>query len=392
MGREPAAVVAQRGARQPGADDVDVQVAVRQHMPERRVLDRLRARGRRQAVRQGLAPFVQRQAEQARPDALVGPLLQPHPALLVLRVQQPQRDLPARHAPRLDRVALGCALARRHAVTDQRAHRAGRSPQRADAGAQVHQSLRVGGHAAGQVVLGQQAFGPRPQRALVAGFAQVVVDAEGARQHALDVAVQDGGALAEAERRDGRRRRAADARQRGQLGRRARKRAAKARHHLTRAAVQVARTRVIAQPAPQPQHLVLGRGGQAGDVGKALEKARVVAQHRRHLRLLQHDFRQPHAVRIARALPRQAVAAVLALPVDDAGGKRRAAARHAGTASACSDGVAWSALAVCSSRLRVASRRSMASRADSCSSISPMRRSSPPAASWMRWIASMRRP
>ena len=58
------------------------------------------------------------------------------------------------------------------------------------------------------------------------GCAGIAVDAAMAREHALDVAVEDRAALAERERRDRRRRRAADARQRRERRRIARKRAA----------------------------------------------------------------------------------------------------------------------------------------------------------------------
>ena len=101
----------------------------------------------------------------------------------------------------------------------------------------------------------------------------------------------------------------------------ARKVAAVLRHHDLRAAVQVAGAAVVAEAAPEREHLVERRRGQARHVGKALEKARVVGQHRGHLRLLQHDLGQPDAVRIARVLPRQAMTPGAALPVDDAFGK-----------------------------------------------------------------------
>ena len=65
---------------------------------------------------------------------------------------------------------------------------------------------------------------------------------------------------------------------------------------------------------------VFGRGGQAGDIGKGAAKTRVVVEHGGDLGLLQHDFRQPHAVGVG-ALPGQAVAAVAALPADQARGE-----------------------------------------------------------------------
>ena len=88
----------------------------------------------------------------------------------------------------------------------------------------------------------------------------------------------------------------------------ARKLPAMQRHHVLGAAVQVARAAVVAQAAPQGQHVVLRGGGQLCHRGKALQKAGVIVQHRGHLGLLQHDFGQPDAVGIARVLPGQAVA------------------------------------------------------------------------------------
>src|SRR5450756_2399341 len=95
---------------------------------------------------------------------------------------------------------------------------------------------------------------------------------------------------------------------------RARKHAAVVLLHQLCRALQIARTRVIAEPAPQPQHLILRRAGERGDIGEAPEKTAVIRNHRTYLGLLQHDFRDPDAVGLARALPRQVVAAVALVP------------------------------------------------------------------------------
>jgi len=60
-------------------------------------------------------------------------------------------------------------------------------------------------------MLGHKRSGLRPQRALVRCDGQVAVVPEHARQHALDVAVEDRRTLAETEHCDRRRRRSADA-------------------------------------------------------------------------------------------------------------------------------------------------------------------------------------
>jgi hypothetical protein len=120
---------------------------------------------------------------------------------------------------------------------------------------------------------------------------------------------------------DGVRRGAADA---GQLRDRfgaARKPAAVLAHHGLRAGVQVARAGVVAEPAPQRHDLGHRRRGEFGKRAEACQEARVVGDHRRHLRLLQHDFREPDAVGIAGVLPGQVVAAVALVPADQARGE-----------------------------------------------------------------------
>jgi len=51
------------------------------------------------------------------------------------------------------------------------------------------------------------------------------------------------------------------------------------------------------------------------------EKTLIVGNHRDNLRLLQHDFREPNAVRVARVLPGQIMPPVLRVPVDEAARK-----------------------------------------------------------------------
>src|SRR4051812_44569116 len=91
-----------------------------------------------------------------------------------------------------------------------------------------------------------------------------------------------------------------------------------------RATMQVACTAVVAESAPQRKDVVERRLREPEDVGKSLEKALVVAEHGGDLRLLQHDLGEPDAIRIPARLPWQRVAAVGALPLDDALRKRRA--------------------------------------------------------------------
>src|SRR3989475_2006392 len=62
---------------------------------------------------------------------------------------------------------------------------------------------------------------------------------------------------------------------------------------------------IIAQAIPRVPHRLRPRARERLEIGKALEKSRVVLRHPADLRLLQHHFRDEHAVRIARLAPRE---------------------------------------------------------------------------------------
>ena len=72
---------------------------------------------------------------------------------------------------------------------------------------------------------------------------------------------------------------------------------------------------VIAQPLPEFQHLVLGRGGERRNVGKTLRETEVVLHPLRHAGLLEDHFREPDPVGIARTTPRQ-VTTLAGVPVE----------------------------------------------------------------------------
>ena len=93
------------------------------------------------------------------------------------------------------------------------------------------------------------------------------------------------------------------------------------RHDLPRGVVQIARAAVVAEAGPQREYVVIGSSGEAFDIGKAGEEARVILQDGGDLRLLQHDFREPDAVGVV-ALPGQVVAAILGLPGGEAVSER----------------------------------------------------------------------
>ena len=78
--------------------------------------------------------------------------------------------------------------------------------------------------------------------------------------------------------------------------------------------VQVAGACVISQPCPVIEHRVYRGARQAGNIGEAQDKTLVVGNDRSHLGLLQHDLRNPDAIRIPIALPGQAMAPMGAVP------------------------------------------------------------------------------
>ena len=124
-------------------------------------------------------------------------------------------------------------------------------------------------------------------------------------------------ARAECEGRDGRRRRSADAGQRRDRRDIARERTAVVVDDRLRGGMQMVRAAVVAEPRPMLEHAVDRCGSKRADIRKARDEALVVRQHGSDLRLLQHHLGQPDAVRIARVLPGQAMAAVLVLPGDE---------------------------------------------------------------------------
>src|SRR5262249_58515998 len=85
--------------------------------------------------------------------------------------------------------------------------------------------------------------------------------------------------------------------------------------------MQVARASVVAEAAPEGEHVLDRRRRERRYRGKSLQEALVVAEHGRHLRLLQHDFREPDTIGVTGLLPGQPAAAMAALPRDDARGE-----------------------------------------------------------------------
>src|SRR5580704_11604852 len=68
--------------------------------------------------------------------------------------------------------------------------------------------------------------------------------------------------------------------------------------------------------------------GECSDIGKARDEALVVGNDRDHLRLLQHDLRDPDAIRRAFLLPGQIVAPATCMPLDEGARHSRVRAIH----------------------------------------------------------------
>ncbi len=301
----------------------DMQLVVREHVHQRQqrahfVNRAERAAGRgdvRRADRIGIAihrhmPVHFRQRQQAAPDA---------------RLRRAARAAPGRRrSPPASRRAFPawsssvCAPAVRPCGRWRRPRSACCSGQRPQSGLlRVHsvapRSIRPCVYDFDAAVFRQQRFGAAPQRVLDRLDAGIGVDAEHAREHALDVAVQDGGARAA--RKTRRWRRPSSGRCRagrpaapGRSGTRRRirpRRAWRRRAGCARGCSNRGRSSA-------PSRLPTGAAASVVHGREAFEEARVVAEHGGDLGLLQHDFGQPDAVGVARVLPRQRVAAMAA--------------------------------------------------------------------------------
>lgn len=135
-------------------------------------------------------------------------------------------------------------------------------------------------------------------------------------ENAFDVAVQDGFSSVESKGRNGGGGASAYAAERFQVFALRWKRTAELSDDLLRGFVQIARAAVIAQARPQRQHFVLRRGGKRLNGREFFQETRIVVQHGGDLRLLEHDFGKPDAIRVF-DLPREVVATVLFLPADE---------------------------------------------------------------------------
>ena len=278
---------------------------------------------RRQSRQQRLFIVKHRKAIKPAPDAGRCAALQPDSAVRCLRPQQGQRHRAALELAGLDRIGLRFALGETPAQGLHRAQQTCRLAGCAHRGAQVHQTLRVTRHRRVQLAPRQQRSGNGLQFARRSAGPQIAGKRGYPRQYTFDVAVKNRHPLGKA--KSGNRRGCGwpDTGQGLQQLGRLRKLAPMQLHNILCAAVQIAGAAVVTQAAPQAQHLIQRRCCQISDRRETQQKPPVIVQHRDHLGLLQHDFRQPDAIRVARVLPGQAVASMAFLPAHHMGRKLR---------------------------------------------------------------------
>ncbi len=151
----------------------------------------------------------------------------------------------------------------------------------------------------------QELRGNVPEHSLAGAAAAVEVRCEDAPQHPRDVGVHQRCPALEGERRDGARRVRAHSRELaqrrrvgGQLGT-----GPPSTRDGAGEPMEIVRSGVVPEPVPRLPHPPgMGRR-QRVQRGKSTEKALVVIDHARDLRLLEHELRDEHAIGIACASP-----------------------------------------------------------------------------------------
>ena len=203
----------------------------------------------------------------------------------------------------------GGAFLARTAACGERADQAERIARQADGGAEFHQGLiEMAGLARVQPLLRDLA-----EAFAGAGGGDVGGIVGHAGDHAEHVAVQHGEGQVERDAADRGGGVIADAGE-GADGVIVPRKAAGS-GDLLRGAAQIAGARVVAEAAPQGQHVVFGGGGQGGNGGKAFEEALIVRDDGLRAGLLEHDLADPDGVRIARIAPGQ-IAMAAGVPLE----------------------------------------------------------------------------
>ena len=251
-----------------------------------------------------------------RPNARGRTSLEPHPPLGSTQQEQLPRFRTPSQPARLDRVTLRVTSLIGHTAACQWTLATTRRPGRTNRSTKVHKALRITGHGVAEIFLRKQRLRGTPQQKFIRSRCQVLFKTQQTRKHPAHVGVENRNALRKTKCRDGPRGGSADAGQSRQLVRSTRKSPAVLCNNLLSTTVQIAGTRVIAEPTPKAHYLVLTGRRQSCDIWKPREETRVIVEDSGHLRLLQHDLGQPDFVGIPSLLPGQMVAPMLRLPSD----------------------------------------------------------------------------
>ena len=169
----------------------------------------------------------------------------------------------------------------------------------ADQRAEFHQRLVE----LADVRVRQEVTGEFPERLQCSRGFYIGADGEHAGKHAGDISIDERGALAERDAGDGAGGVATDAGQGAQLGGCAGQFAAVLADEELRGAMQVAGARIVAETFPQFQDAIVRCAGKRLDGGESAEPTGVVGADGVDACLLEHDFADPDAVRVAGGAP-----------------------------------------------------------------------------------------
>ncbi len=191
----------------------------------------------------------------------------------------------------------------------QRADGTARRARPADRCAEVHQGRVPLRHA----LLREQTGGLRPENSSAGRGVDRRGQAKEAAENAGDVGLHQRQAGPKGENGDGPGGVIAAAGEGPNFLQRAGKGRAWALRDLPGRPVKMAGPRVVTEPLPFVQDIILLRGGEGGQVGKTLQPANETRRHRGDRGLLQHHFRDHDGVRIT-SLPPGEIASLFPVP------------------------------------------------------------------------------
>ena len=263
-------------------------------------------------MRADVPPAVLGKTPQASPNALGRASHQQHAIASIPQHQKTRAPHRLRAARTAHRECLGSPEPPGGAAGAHRATRAIGAGTRAQRGAEIHDGLRVIRYARAW----RMPLSKPPEFLFGHALIHPSLDGVVSREHTLDVAIEDGMPLAVGQRQNGTRRGGTYARKMGNVFEAAREAAAVLARDDAGGGMEVARPSVVPETGPEMQHAVEARRRERFNIGKTHKEAFEVGDDSRDLRLLEHDFGNPDGIRIATALPRQLLAPVPVVPVE----------------------------------------------------------------------------